>query len=410
VGGFTVASDGGEIFVNGDRTQIIGNIITTVLVMNGSHQTFAQNTLTKRFECIGTYCNVAKNNVIAGILGCYGFGCTIFANNVTGASATYGIDVGGLANSNLIYSNTVKDGGGISANGIGNIVAKNIVTNCSVGIGLQWGANNIVCANTIMDNHGTGLLNVEDAHDNTFYANYVANNLCGARIESRGITALYCNNFVDNIQQVNTNPRPTGYFDNSSKGNYWSDYTGNDTNDDGIGDTPYVIDAYRQDRYPLMAPFDISSLTIQIPEWANISSPSLLATPSFPPISNPSPPQIKAQPIIILSPQNKTYTTTDVPLNFTVSESVERICYSLDAQDNVTIDGNTTLTGLSNGEHNVTVYATDVTGNIVASETITFTVTKELEPFPTTLVATASGTSAAIIGIGLLVYFKKRKR
>jgi hypothetical protein len=33
----------------------------------------------------------------------------------------------------------------------------------------------------------------------------------------------------------------------------------------------------------------------------------------------------------------------------------------------------------------------------------------EPEPFPTLLVATASGASAAIIGIGLLVYFKKRK-
>ena len=32
------------------------------------------------------------------------------------------------------------------------------------------------------------------------------------------------------------------------------------------------------------------------------------------------------------------------------------------------------------------------------------------KPFPTTLVAIASGVSVAIIGVGLLVYFKKRKR
>ena len=31
------------------------------------------------------------------------------------------------------------------------------------------------------------------------------------------------------------------------------------------------------------------------------------------------------------------------------------------------------------------------------------------EPFPTTLVAIASGASVAVISIGLLVYFKKRK-
>jgi hypothetical protein len=51
------------------------------------------------------------------------------------------------------------------------------------------------------------------------------------------------------------------------------------------------------------------------------------------------------------------------------------------------------------------------------SETIHFTIqdapTPSPEPqqksFPTTLVATASGISAAFVGLGLLVYFKKRK-
>ncbi|MCD6203073.1 MAG: hypothetical protein J7I99_01770 [Methanophagales archaeon] len=34
-------------------------------------------------------------------------------------------------------------------------------------------------------------------------------------------------------------------------GNYWSDYKGSDTNEDGIGDTPYSIDSDK-DKYPLM--------------------------------------------------------------------------------------------------------------------------------------------------------------
>ena len=36
--------------------------------------------------------------------------------------------------------------------------------------------------------------------------------------------------------------------------------------------------------------------------------------------------------------------------------------------------------------------------------------TREPEPFPTALAVGASGASIAIIGVGLLVYFKKRKR
>lgn len=75
----------------------------------------------------------------------------------------------------------------------------------------------------------------------------------------------------------------------------------------------------------------------------------------------------------------------------------------------MTITGNTTLANLPCGEHKVTVYAIDNVGNI-GSETIAFTILEpEAEPFPTTLVATASVIAVAVVGIGLIVYFKKRK-
>jgi hypothetical protein len=103
----------------------------------------------------------------------------------------------------------------------------------------------------------------------------------------------------------------------------------------------------------------------------------------------------------------KAYTTSDFPLNFTVNEAVCKISYVLDGQENVTVAGNTTLANLPYGEHNVTVYATDNVGNI-GSETIIFTIAEpEPEPFPTTIVI-APIASVAVIGVGLLVYFKKR--
>jgi hypothetical protein len=51
--------------------------------------------------------------------------------------------------------------------------------------------------------------------------------------------------------------------------------------------------------------------------------------------------------IVIMPVANKTYTVTDIPLNFTLNEPASQITYTLDGQANVTITGNVTLTGLS---------------------------------------------------------------
>jgi hypothetical protein len=108
----------------------------------------------------------------------------------------------------------------------------------------------------------------------------------------------------------------------------------------------------------------------------------------------------------IVTPESKIYNETSIPLVFSTKQAVSWIGYSLDGKDNVTITGNTTLTGLSNGKHNVTVYANDTYGNMGVPETVTFTIS---QPFPTASVAAASGASIALIVLSLLVYFKKRK-
>jgi len=78
--------------------------------------------------------------------------------------------------------------------------------------------------------------------------------------------------------------------------------------------------------------------------------------------------------ISIVSPENKTYTANIVSLIFTVDELTDWMGYSLDGQDNVTVIGNTTLTGLLDGSHYVVVYANDTAGNMGASSTVYLTV------------------------------------
>jgi N-acetylneuraminic acid mutarotase len=113
--------------------------------------------------------------------------------------------------------------------------------------------------------------------------------------------------------------------------------------------------------------------------------------------------------IAVLSPENKTYHTVDVALNFTVNEPVSSMRYTLDGETAVEISGNTTLTEVPYGSHNLTVYATDAADNTGASETINFTIAEEPEPFPVAPVAAASIASVAFVATAILVYFKKRK-
>jgi len=69
---------------------------------------------------------------------------------------------------------------------------------------------------------------------------------------------------------------------------------------------------------------------------------------------------------------------------------------------------NVTIASVTNGVHTATIYANDTYGNKGASETVTFTVAVP-EPFPTVPVAAASVALVAVVIVGLLVYFKKRK-
>ena len=116
--------------------------------------------------------------------------------------------------------------------------------------------------------------------------------------------------------------------------------------------------------------------------------------------------------IFNLSIENKTYSTTEMPLNFLVNEPTSNITYCLDKTNNITIAGNATLSGLSVGAHNLTVYAWDAAGNIGVSQTIDFEVAQETEtePFPWLPVAVAVAIAAIVVAAAVVMYLKKRRR
>jgi hypothetical protein len=111
--------------------------------------------------------------------------------------------------------------------------------------------------------------------------------------------------------------------------------------------------------------------------------------------------------------QQQVFDVSDVPLRFSVSEPFSWLGYSLDGQDNVTITGNTTLTGLTEGTHSLFVYANDSFGQTARSLIRYFTIAESSSfttPFPMMGIAVAIIASVAIISFGLAAYFAKFKR
>ena len=120
--------------------------------------------------------------------------------------------------------------------------------------------------------------------------------------------------------------------------------------------------------------------------------------------------------VTIFSPENLTYSTVDIPLKFTLDEQTKSSSYCLDENNSTMINGNSTLTGLSVGKHNLTISAIDAAGNVGRSETVQFAI---ITPAPTLLPPTNFLSLIIVIGIlvtlvivfvlAVLVYNKKHK-
>jgi parallel beta-helix repeat protein len=295
----TASNIGGDIIVQRNNSVIEGNgyFVGQILLSHVSNVTARNFMIT-----IAVYKFVPRG--YNGITLMDSSNVTVADNTITYLRGIYQLP--GIGDS---YAGIYVEGGS------SNTIVENNLLNNEYGMYFKRTKNNLVVENNVSDNETrilrSGIV-LEQAFNNT----------------------IYHNNFRSHVAQViifnSSNVWDIGY---PGGGNYWVDYqkkypNATEVDSTGIGNTSYVIDGLNIDRYPLMEPFNSTFFDMQT-----------------------TPPKISIQ-----SPTNQTYDESSVSLDFSVDvvsvvKTVNWTGYSLDGQQNVTITGNTTLTGLPNGLH-----------------------------------------------------------
>ncbi len=183
---------------------------------------------------------------------------TISRNEVTRTEFLSGIHLDG-SNYNYILGNTIKyskyNGLTLSSSSNNNTVADNLISSNAQsgqgGVGVSSSDNNTFINNTISTNYDDGFY-LFRSDNNKVYNNTIKNNFGYQIYINQAQDNLFVkNNFIGSSPVLDNGINQQ--WNNSDIGNYWSDYTNLDEDDDGIGDAPYIISGTSgsQDYFPI---------------------------------------------------------------------------------------------------------------------------------------------------------------
>lgn len=292
-----MASPGGDISINGDRTQIVGTKIATKLSIKGSHNNITGNIIDvyNSLSLQGSFNTIVRN-----------YARNLYLNysdsNLISNNTCYSIALHS-SHQNFIYGNKLETTeywySGISlANSNNNTICRNKVSGFNFGLSLFFSSRNTIIANTIADSGTT--INLGGSFNNTFCLNnfvdnkYWYNSYVGDQFTDPWFRDAYPNMTVS-----------SNLWHNGSLGNHWGNYNGSDTNRDGIGEIPYVMkivvryfgDSKEEvvcgrDDFPLISKVDINSVNIEFPEWL---------VPILPEHQEPEPQRPETLPIALIA-------------------------------------------------------------------------------------------------------------
>jgi nitrous oxidase accessory protein len=272
--------------INSNNATIVNNNILNnyygIFVENSIFTTISENYITQNnndgIMFIGqSNNNIIKNNSLSannnyGIFLVHSSFNNIITNKV---DTNYnGIALGSWSTNNTVCSNEVFDniysGIILGSGSSNNTIKNNHLFHNIYGIHLSFHCNfTVIKGNTFSSNSQVGIL-VEESHYNIIKRNSIVNNTVGISLQSfSDNNQIYHNTILNNSQNAYDSCDNTWDIDYPFGGNHWSDYIGEDFNDDGIGDIPYEIsDGNNKDYFPLTNPVHLYYiLNVSIEEY-----------------------------------------------------------------------------------------------------------------------------------------------
>lgn len=264
-----ISNLGQGVVVHGSRAvmyynNISSNAIHGIILVSGNNficygNTINTNTLSGIYisstpqYCVFSHNVISHNGFDAIKISFSGKYNMIDNNTLISESGTYGIELGMFSHHNTIENNTL-----ISENDVGiklvnsdyNIMQyNNISTNSNQGVWLTSGSDwNTIAFTTFYDN-AVGV-QIDSCKNNsvyncTFELNDYGVNITGSSYDNH----VYYNEFIENDVQADDG-FATIWDDGVSRGNFWSDYLGEDLDGDGIGDT--LLNHLGFDQFPIV--------------------------------------------------------------------------------------------------------------------------------------------------------------
>jgi len=349
-------NDIGIFLSNAHHNNISGNLIngnTRGLVLADCNS----NTISK---------NEIFNSINSVIELCRCINTNISKNHLYNNSGN-GISLSDNSNNNIIFWNTVHNNG--------------VHINGGTGIRLSWNSSyNEILWNTVYDNTEDGISLLVDCNNNTVVGNLIRNNDDSGVWVDYGSSGniIYQNEVLENGFRNALDNGNYNLWDNGTVGNIWDDYDGIDANDDGIGDTPYIISQspLKQDNFPVFWDPPVISL-----DFPNINDIFGLNAPNF-----------------------VVYVAEGVidEIWYTLDFGITNISCNLNGQLNQSLWNN-----FDNGQITIIFYVNDSRGFEATAGTIVQKDTTGINPFIFWLVI---GIISVVTGItGALVFYKKRK-